>query len=64
MRLPSGIGKTPTLSTTGTYRRRLFSEVIHLYGGTVMEQAAQPAIRMKVPLVVEAKAAQNWEEAH
>jgi DNA polymerase-1 len=29
-----------------------------------MEQAAEPAIQLKVPLVVDAKAADNWEEAH
>lgn len=25
---------------------------------------AHPAVRLKVPLVVEARAAQNWDEAH
>ncbi len=30
----------------------------------VMENAAAPAIDMKVPLAVDAKAAQNWDEAH
>ena len=30
----------------------------------VMEQAAEPALKLKVPLVVDAKAAGNWEEAH
>ena len=30
----------------------------------VMEQAPAPALTLKVPLVVEARAAGNWEEAH
>lgn len=30
----------------------------------VMEQAPEPALRLKVPLKVDAKAAGNWEEAH
>ena len=30
----------------------------------VMETAAEPAIKLKVPLKVDAKAAGNWEEAH
>lgn len=30
----------------------------------VMEQAASPAISMRVPLAVEAHAADNWDEAH
>ncbi len=31
---------------------------------TVMENAAAPAITLKVPLAVDAKAARNWDEAH
>jgi DNA polymerase-1 len=31
---------------------------------TVMEQAAEPAVALSVPLVVEARAAANWDEAH
>jgi DNA polymerase-1 len=31
---------------------------------TTMEQAAMPAIAMKVPLKVDARAAANWDEAH
>jgi len=31
---------------------------------TVMENAAAPAINLSVPLVVDARAAQNWDEAH
>ncbi|RCW23382.1 DNA polymerase I [Ciceribacter lividus] len=31
---------------------------------SVMEQAAMPAISMKVPLKVDARAATNWDEAH
>ena len=30
----------------------------------VMEQAAEPAVSLSVPLVVEARAAANWDEAH
>ncbi|HZC17972.1 MAG TPA: DNA polymerase I, partial [Caulobacteraceae bacterium] len=30
----------------------------------VMEQAAEPAVALSVPLVVEARAAANWDEAH
>ena len=31
---------------------------------TVMESAAMPAVALKVPLQVEARAANNWDEAH
>ncbi|MGH6816183.1 MAG: DNA polymerase I, partial [Hyphomicrobiaceae bacterium] len=31
---------------------------------TVMEQACEPAVRLRVPLKVDAKAADNWEAAH
>jgi DNA polymerase-1 len=30
----------------------------------VMERAAEPAVALSVPLVVEARAARNWDEAH
>jgi len=30
----------------------------------IMEGAAEPAVRLRVPLVVEARAAMNWDEAH
>ena len=30
----------------------------------VMESAAEPAVKLDVPLVVDARAAQNWDEAH
>jgi DNA polymerase-1 len=30
----------------------------------VMEKAALPAVSLSVPLVVEARAAKNWDEAH
>ncbi len=30
----------------------------------VMENAAMPALAMKVPLHVDARAAKNWDEAH
>ncbi len=31
---------------------------------SVMENAAEPAVKLAVPLVVDARAAQNWDEAH
>ena len=31
---------------------------------TVMEKAMLPAVQLKVPLVVEARAGKNWDEAH
>lgn len=31
---------------------------------TVMEKAAEPAVRLSVPIHVDAKAAANWDEAH
>ena len=30
----------------------------------VMEKAPEPAVQLTVPLQVDARAAQNWEEAH
>ena len=30
----------------------------------VMEKAMLPAVQLKVPLVVEARAGKNWDEAH
>jgi DNA polymerase-1 len=30
----------------------------------VMEKAAEPAFSLSVPLIVEARAADNWDEAH
>jgi DNA polymerase-1 len=30
----------------------------------VMEKAAEPAVQLKVPVHVDAKAASNWEAAH
>jgi DNA polymerase-1 len=30
----------------------------------VMEKAALPALELSVPLVVDARAARNWDEAH
>jgi len=29
-----------------------------------MEKAAEPAVRLRVPIQVDAKAADNWEAAH
>jgi len=33
-------------------------------GWSVMEGAALPAVEISVPLVVDARAADNWDEAH
>jgi DNA polymerase-1 len=30
----------------------------------VMERAAEPAVALTVPLVVDARAAANWDDAH
>ena len=30
----------------------------------IMEKAAEPAVALSVPLVVDARAAANWDEAH
>jgi DNA polymerase I len=30
----------------------------------IMENAAEPALRLQVPLKVDARAADNWEAAH
>jgi DNA polymerase-1 len=29
-----------------------------------MESAAEPAVKLRVPLKVDARAADNWDEAH
>jgi DNA polymerase-1 len=31
---------------------------------TVMEAAPEPAVQLSIPLQVDARAAQNWDEAH
>ena len=31
---------------------------------TVMTEAPEPAVKLHVPLQVDARAAQNWDEAH
>jgi DNA polymerase I len=31
---------------------------------SIMEKAARPALNLSVPLDVDARAAQNWDEAH
>jgi DNA polymerase-1 len=40
------------------------AEAICTVARRVMEQAATPVVSLSVPLVVEARAASNWEEAH
>jgi DNA polymerase-1 len=40
------------------------AEAVMALAKTVMERAAYPAVDISVPLVVEARAAKNWDEAH
>ena len=40
------------------------AETVMAVAKRVMERAADPAVAISVPLVVEARAARNWDEAH
>jgi DNA polymerase-1 len=40
------------------------AEAVMAVARRVMERAAEPAVSLSVPLVVEARAALNWDEAH
>jgi DNA polymerase-1 len=40
------------------------AEAVCALARSVMEHAAEPAVALSVPLVVEARAAANWDEAH
>ncbi len=40
------------------------AEAVMALAKRVMERAAEPAVALSVPLVVEARAAKNWDEAH
>ncbi len=40
------------------------AETVMAVAKRVMERAADPAVEISVPLVVEARAARNWDEAH
>ena len=40
------------------------AEAVMAVAKRVMERAADPAVEISVPLVVEARAAKNWDEAH
>jgi DNA polymerase-1 len=40
------------------------AEAVMAVAKRVMERAAEPALQISVPLVVEARAARNWDEAH
>jgi DNA polymerase-1 len=40
------------------------AEAVRALASRVMERAAEPAVALSVPLVVEARAAANWDEAH
>ncbi len=40
------------------------AEAVCVVAKRVMERAAEPAVALSVPLVVDARAAHNWDEAH
>jgi DNA polymerase-1 len=40
------------------------AEALCALAKSVMERAAEPAVSLSVPLVVDARAAANWDEAH
>ena len=40
------------------------AEAVIALARRIMEGAALPAVALTVPLVVEARAAKNWDEAH
>jgi len=40
------------------------AEAVSALARRVMERAAEPAVALSVPLIVEARAAANWDEAH
>ena len=40
------------------------AEAVIAVAKQVMERAAEPAVALSVPLVVEARAAANWDDAH
>jgi DNA polymerase-1 len=40
------------------------AEAVCAVARRVMERASEPAVAISVPLLVEARAAKNWEEAH
>ena len=59
------MGDRGGLGDTGRHELRLAeaAETCKV-AAAVMEQAAEPAVALSVPLVVEARAAANWDEAH
>jgi DNA polymerase-1 len=40
------------------------AEAVCALARAVMERSAEPAVALSVPLVVDARAAANWDEAH
>ena len=40
------------------------AEAVIAVARRIMERAAEPALSISVPLVVEARAASNWDDAH
>ena len=52
---------SPGMPSIGTPN---ISEAVCALARAVMENAAEPAVALSVPLVVEARAAANWDEAH
>ena len=39
-------------------------EAVIAVAKAIMERAAEPAVSLSVPLVVDARAAANWDDAH
>ena len=52
-----------SLADTHLHRKEQKSRIAKLIK-SVMEKAALPAVEISVPLVVEARAADNWDAAH
>ena len=55
-------GLRSTLAAAGAGKRVMIAAALAIK--SVMEKAASPAVEISVPLVVEARAADNWDAAH
>lgn len=71
IRLPDTLAKLPSARMLLQVHDELIFEVAEeeadaliAHVSTVMEQACQPRLTLSVPLVVDACAAENWDEAH